>query len=59
MKYLVPVIAASAILLTAFGANATDTQPIIKAPQKVMQVDIKSDTSEFDTMSRKCPPFCI
>lgn len=58
MKLLLSAAACLALAATTFSASATHSEDAVKAQQPVMKIDIKSGSSGFDTMSRKCPPFC-
>ena len=53
MKYFASI-AAAAIMAIAFNASAVDT-----TQQQLEKIKPGADTSEFDTLSRKCPPFCV
>lgn len=58
MKYLIPVVAVSSILVAAFSASASDTREAIKTTQGVIGGDNKSTISGRDAIARFCPPFC-
>ena len=57
MKFLVSIIAAAAIM-TAVTATATaiDTQKSVKEAPEAIKVN--TGTSETETVSHSCPPFC-
>ena len=58
MKFLVSIIA-SAVIMTTASATAIDTQKTVKEVPQAIKVNTESGTSEFDTIYRRCPPFCF